>query len=59
MGPTHGTSWFAALQRHGVPPDLVVYEEEGHLFTSPTNEADMFATAAAWFRRHEQLRGGV
>jgi dienelactone hydrolase len=52
MGPTHGVAWYTALRDHGVPCELVLYNGEGHLFNRPENKADMFARAAAWFRRH-------
>jgi dipeptidyl aminopeptidase/acylaminoacyl peptidase len=53
MGPTHGIAWLTALRDHGVPCELVLYDDEGHLFSRPENKADMFARAAAWFRRHQ------
>jgi dipeptidyl aminopeptidase/acylaminoacyl peptidase len=53
IGPTHGVAWLVVLRDHGVPCELVVYDGEGHLFSRPENTADMFARAAAWFRRHQ------
>jgi dienelactone hydrolase len=53
MGPTHGVPWFTALRDHGVPCELILYHDEGHLFSKPENKADMFTRAAAWFRRHQ------
>jgi dipeptidyl aminopeptidase/acylaminoacyl peptidase len=53
MGPTHGVAWLTVLRDHGVPCELVRYDDEGHLFSRPENEADMVARAAAWFRRHQ------
>ncbi|SRR6266508_995520 len=53
MGPTHGVAWFTALRDRGVPCELVLYDGEGHLFSRQENKADMFARAAAWFRRHQ------
>jgi dipeptidyl aminopeptidase/acylaminoacyl peptidase len=53
MGPTHGVAWLTALRDHGLPCELVRYDDEGHLFSRPENKADMVARAAAWFRRHQ------
>jgi hypothetical protein len=41
MGPTHGVAWFTVLRDHGVPCELVLYDDEGHLFSRPENKADM------------------
>jgi dipeptidyl aminopeptidase/acylaminoacyl peptidase len=53
MGPTHGVAWWTTLRDHGLPCELVLYDDEGHLFSRPENKADMVARAAAWFRRHQ------
>jgi dipeptidyl aminopeptidase/acylaminoacyl peptidase len=53
IGPTHGVAWFSALRDRTVPCELVLYDDEGHLFSRPENKADMLARAAAWFRRHQ------
>jgi dipeptidyl aminopeptidase/acylaminoacyl peptidase len=53
IGPTHGVAWWTTLRDHGLPCELVLYDDEGHLFSRPENKADMVARAAAWFRRHQ------
>jgi dipeptidyl aminopeptidase/acylaminoacyl peptidase len=53
MGPTHGVAWLTALRDHGLPCELVLYDDEGHLLSRPENKADLFARAAAWFRQHQ------
>jgi dipeptidyl aminopeptidase/acylaminoacyl peptidase len=53
IGPAHGVAWLTALRDHGVPCELVLYDDEGHLLSRPENKADMVARAAAWFRRHQ------
>ena len=46
----HGEAWLAALRRHGVPSEYVVYPDEGHTLTDPANESDLLDRAQAWFR---------
>jgi dipeptidyl aminopeptidase/acylaminoacyl peptidase len=37
IGPAHGAASLTALQDHGVPCSLVVYDWEGHLLAPPEN----------------------
>jgi dienelactone hydrolase len=43
--------WHALRARH-VPTRLVVYPNEGHMFTDPTHRQDVMARAAEWFARY-------
>lgn len=41
-----------ALKTLGVETELVVYEHEGHSFTSPRHQRDLIERAATWFDAH-------
>ena len=43
--------WHALKARH-VPTRLVVYPNEGHMFTDPAHQRDVMARAAEWFARY-------
>jgi dipeptidyl aminopeptidase/acylaminoacyl peptidase len=43
--------WHALRARH-VPTRLVVYPNEGHMFTDPAHQRDVMARAAEWFARY-------
>jgi dipeptidyl aminopeptidase/acylaminoacyl peptidase len=43
--------WHALRARH-VPTRLVVYPNEGHMFTDPAHRQDVMARAAEWFARY-------
>ena len=43
--------WHALRARH-VPTRLVVYPNEGHMFTGPAHQRDVMARAAEWFARY-------
>ena len=43
-----------ALKTLGVETKLVVYEHEGHMFSSPRHQRDVIERVAAWFDRHLQ-----
>ena len=43
--------WHALRARH-VPTQLVVYPNEGHMFTDPAHWQDVFERAADWFARY-------
>jgi dipeptidyl aminopeptidase/acylaminoacyl peptidase len=43
--------WHALRARH-VPTQLVVYPNEGHMFTDPAHWQDVFEKAADWFARY-------
>ena len=43
--------WHALKARH-VPTRLVVYPNEGHMFTDPAHQRDVMAQAAEWFARY-------
>ena len=43
--------WHALRARH-VPTRLVVYSNEGHMFTDPAHQRDVMARAAEWFARY-------
>jgi dipeptidyl aminopeptidase/acylaminoacyl peptidase len=43
--------WHALRARH-VPTRLVVYPNEGHMFTDPVHQRDVMAQAAEWFARY-------
>ena len=41
-----------ALKTLGVPTELVVYEHEGHSFSSPAHQTDVIVRAVDWFNAH-------
>ncbi|MFT3700096.1 MAG: S9 family peptidase [Kofleriaceae bacterium] len=41
-----------ALKVLGVPTDLVVYANEGHMFVDPKNKRDLVERAVAWFDKY-------
>lgn len=43
--------WHALRARH-VPTRLVVYPNEGHMFTGPAHQRDVMVRAAEWFARY-------
>ncbi len=43
--------WHALKARH-VPTRLVVYPNEGHMFTDPAHQRDVMVRAAEWFARY-------
>ncbi|MFY9854215.1 MAG: S9 family peptidase [Terracidiphilus sp.] len=43
--------WHALRARH-VPTRLVVYPNEGHMFTDPVHQRDVMARTAEWFARY-------
>jgi dipeptidyl aminopeptidase/acylaminoacyl peptidase len=43
--------WHALRARH-VPTRLVVYPNEGHMFTDPSHQRDIMVRAAEWFARY-------
>jgi dipeptidyl aminopeptidase/acylaminoacyl peptidase len=53
IGPTHGIAWLTALRDHGLPCELVLYDDEGHLMRRPEDKTGLLARAAAWFRQHQ------
>jgi dipeptidyl aminopeptidase/acylaminoacyl peptidase len=45
-----------ALKTFGVPTELVVYPNEGHLFVNPAHNRDVILRSLGWFQSH--LEGG-
>jgi dipeptidyl aminopeptidase/acylaminoacyl peptidase len=43
---------FIALKRQGVPTELVVYPNEGHVLSVPSYEKDLFGRYIAWLERY-------
>lgn len=43
---------FIALKRQGVPTELVVYPNEGHVLSVPSYEKDLFQRYIAWLERY-------
>ena len=46
-----------ALKTLGVPTELVVYPNEGHMFVNPAHNRDVILRSLAWFESH--LEGGT
>jgi dipeptidyl aminopeptidase/acylaminoacyl peptidase len=44
--------FWAALDAHGVPSELVVFPGEAHGFTDPQHRVESLDRTAAWFRKH-------
>jgi dipeptidyl aminopeptidase/acylaminoacyl peptidase len=41
-----------ALKTLGVPTELVVYPDEGHMFVNPAHNRDVILRSLAWFQSH-------
>ncbi|HEU4403134.1 MAG TPA: S9 family peptidase, partial [Candidatus Polarisedimenticolia bacterium] len=50
--PPQSFEFYKALKTLGVETGLVVYPDEGHIFTDPGHRRDRLARIAAWFDAH-------
>jgi len=48
---TQGLALFTALQRQGVPSELLIFPDEGHWILKPQNARQWYETVLAWLRR--------
>ena len=48
---TQGLSAFTALQRQGIPSQLLVFPDEGHWILKPRNTRQWYATVLSWLDR--------
>jgi len=49
IGQGNGT--FTALQRRGIPSELLVFPDENHWVLKPQNSVEWHHTVEAWLRR--------
>ncbi|HEX7060534.1 MAG TPA: S9 family peptidase [Woeseiaceae bacterium] len=50
--PNQGLGTFTALQRRGIPSQLLVFPDENHWVLSPGNSLQWHETVAAWLRQY-------
>ncbi|MFZ3218074.1 MAG: S9 family peptidase [Candidatus Acidiferrales bacterium] len=52
--PPQSFEFWHALKAMGVPTELVIYPNEGHMFLDPTHSRDVIERSTAWFNEYLQ-----
>ncbi|MEI7636851.1 MAG: S9 family peptidase [Syntrophus sp. (in: bacteria)] len=56
---TQSLALFSALQRQGVPSELLIFPDEGHWILTPRNVLQWHDTVLAWLRQWLRVKEGI